>query len=68
MKENERGKERTASGVIGHTEDSKAVGPFDVEYKAVLRIRDVGVVVAGNFLEDLSGNGAGVRRCCAVLR
>lgn len=59
---------RTGGGLVGHTEDGEAIGALDVEDVAILRVGDVGVAVAGNFLEDLSGDCARVRRRGAELR
>lgn len=61
-------RERTAGGFVGHTEDGEAVGTADMEDVAVLRVGDVGVVVSGNLLEDLPGDGACVRRRRRELR
>lgn len=57
-----------SGGVVGHAEDGKAVGPLDVEDVAVLRVGHVAVVRAGDLLEDLSRDGAGVRLSGAEFR
>ena len=64
----ERERERTAGGFVSHTEDGEAVGTADMEDVAVLRVRDVGVVVSGNLLQDLPCDGACVRRRRRELR
>lgn len=54
--------ERTAGGFVGHTEDSESIGALDVKDISVLRVRDMGVIVSRNLLEDLPGDSAGVGR------
>lgn len=58
----------TSGDVVGHTEDGESIGAFDMENVAILRVRDVGIVVPGDLVQYLPRNRTGVRRRRAVLR
>lgn len=55
-----RKRDSPAGVIVGHAENGEAIGAFEVEDEAILRVRDVGIVVSGNFVEDLLGDCAGV--------
>lgn len=61
-------KRHTSGGVVGHTENGKTIGAFDVKNVAILWIGNIGVVVTGNLLENLPGDRTGVGRRGGKLR
>lgn len=63
-----RSGKRTAGGIVGHAENGESIGAFDVEDVAILRVRNVRVVVAGDFFKDLTRDCAGVGGGAAELR
>ena len=63
-----RSGKRTAGGIVGHAENGESIGAFNMEDVAILRVRNVHVVVAGGFLENLTRDCAGVGGGAAELR
>lgn len=51
---------RTSGSVVGHTENGESIGAFNVKDVAILRVRNVRVVVARDLLKNLSRDCAGV--------
>ena len=48
----------TAGGFVGHTENGKAIGAFNVKNIAILRVRDVAIIIAWYLVQYLPRNRA----------